>query len=107
MGTFYIFLNFFLLCGSVTSFDVMRYTSVQYSILYQQFLDSSDTFYPSFGYPLNDTWSSTMIYGNKDYKLPALLANGTLGPYPKNPYDVSLVFSDYYLTQAIVRLRKL
>ncbi len=48
-----------------------------------------------------------MIYNNKDYQLPALLANGTLGPYPKNPYDVALAFSEYYLTQAIVRLNKL
>ncbi len=48
-----------------------------------------------------------MIYGKKDYKLPALLANGTLGPYPQNPYDVSLSFTDYYLTQAIVGLSKL
>lgn len=51
--------------------------------------------------------SKYLIYGDKDYKLPALLANGTIGPYPKNPYDVSLVFGDYYLTQAILRLNKL
>ena len=48
-----------------------------------------------------------MIYGNKDYKLAALLANGTMGPYPQNPYDVALSYGDYYLTQAIVRLAKL
>jgi len=48
-----------------------------------------------------------MIYGDKDYKLPALLANGTMGPYPKNLYDVALVYGDYYLTQAILRLAKL
>ena len=48
-----------------------------------------------------------MIYGNKDYKLPALLANGTWGPYPKNPYDIALAYGDYYLTQAVVRLAKL
>ncbi|CAF0896111.1 unnamed protein product [Adineta ricciae] len=47
-----------------------------------------------------------MIYGDKDYKLSALLANGTIGPYPKNPYDVALSFGDYYLTQTIVRLMK-
>ena len=47
-----------------------------------------------------------MIYGDKDYKLHALLVNGTTGPYPKNPYDVSLVYGDYYLTQAIIRLAK-
>lgn len=48
-----------------------------------------------------------MIYGNKDYKLPALLANGTAGPYPARSYDVAFSFGDYYLTQAIVRLAKL
>jgi hypothetical protein len=48
-----------------------------------------------------------MIYGDKDYKLPALLANGTMGPYPSNPYDVALDYTDYYFTQAILRLAKL
>jgi hypothetical protein len=48
-----------------------------------------------------------LINGNKDYKLPALLANGTIGPYPKVPYDVALAYGDYYLTQTIVRLAKL
>jgi unsaturated chondroitin disaccharide hydrolase len=48
-----------------------------------------------------------IIYGDKDYKLPALLANGTVGPYPRSPYDVALAYGDYYLTQAIIRLSKL
>ena len=48
-----------------------------------------------------------MIYGDRDYKLYALLVNGTTGSYPKNPYDVSLVYGDYYLTQAVIRLAKL
>ncbi len=47
------------------------------------------------------------IYGDKDYRLPALLANGTGGPYPQNAYDIALIFGDYYLTQAVVRLGKL
>ena len=47
-----------------------------------------------------------LIYGDKQYELPALLANGTSGPYPKSPYDVSLVYGDYYLTQAVIRLAK-
>ncbi|CAF1343330.1 unnamed protein product [Adineta steineri] len=47
-----------------------------------------------------------LIYGDKQYKLSALLANGTIGPYPKNPYDVSLSFGDYYLTQAIIRQQR-
>ena len=45
-----------------------------------------------------------LINGNKDYKLPALLANATGGAYPRPPYDVAFSFGDYYLTQAIVRL---
>jgi hypothetical protein len=45
--------------------------------------------------------------GNKDYKLPALLANGTIGPYPKTAYDVALAYDDYYLTQATVCLAKI
>jgi len=48
-----------------------------------------------------------LLNGNKDYKLPALLANGTLGPYPRNPYDVALSFGDYYFVEAAVRLSKL
>lgn len=48
-----------LLCKGVTSFDVMRYASVQYSILYQQFTDSEGKFYPSVGSPLNEKWGST------------------------------------------------
>jgi hypothetical protein len=45
-----------------------------------------------------------LINGNKDYKLPALLANGTQGPYPRAVYDVALPYGDYYLTQAAIRL---
>ncbi len=48
-----------------------------------------------------------LMNGNKDYKLPALLANATLGPYPKNPYDKAFSFGDYFFTQAVVRLSKL
>ncbi len=48
-----------------------------------------------------------LISGNKDYKLPALMANGTGGPYPARAYDVAFSFGDYYLTQAVVRLAKL
>ena len=47
------------------------------------------------------------IYGVKDYKLPAVLANGTVGPYLKNPSNVALAYGDFYFTQAVVRLAKL
>lgn len=48
-----------------------------------------------------------LVYGDKKYELAALLVNGTTGPYPKSPYDVSLIYGDYYLTQAVIRLSKL
>lgn len=51
--------------------------------------------------------SKYLINGNPAYKLPAILANGTWGTYPKNPYDIALSYGDYYFTQAIVRLSKL
>ena len=47
-----------------------------------------------------------LLNGNKDYKLPAIIANGTGGPYPRSAYDVAFSFGDYYLTQAVVRLAK-
>ena len=47
------------------------------------------------------------IHGNEKYKLPALLANGTYGPYPTNPYNVALIFGDYYFTQAALRLQSI
>jgi len=37
----------------------MRYAEVQYSILYEEFLDSSKTFYPWYGYPLEHEWKIT------------------------------------------------
>jgi hypothetical protein len=37
----------------------MRYASVQYSILYQEFLDSSGKFYPADGNPLEAEWKAT------------------------------------------------
>jgi hypothetical protein len=48
-----------LVSWGINAFDVMRYASVQYSILYQEFLDSSGTFYPAYGYPLKEDWVAT------------------------------------------------
>jgi len=53
------------------------------------------------------TSPSYLILGNKDYILRAVIANGTQGPYPKNPYDVATLFGDYYLTETVLRLFKL
>ena len=50
---------FSLVYRDVIAIDVMRYASVQYSILYEKFLDSSETFYPEHGYPLSGNWVAT------------------------------------------------
>lgn len=41
----------------------MRYASVQYTILYYEFVDSSSTFYPSYGDPRSTDWQSTTPTG--------------------------------------------
>ncbi len=56
MGLLFFLTNLLLVCNGVITFDVMRYASVQYSIVYQQFLDSAGKFYPSYGYPLQKDW---------------------------------------------------
>ncbi len=48
-----------LICSGVISIDVMRYASVQYSILYSEFVDSQGNFYPTYGYPLETEWKSS------------------------------------------------
>jgi unsaturated chondroitin disaccharide hydrolase len=63
-----------------------------------QFLTSAKKIVDQFSSP------PYLICGNKDYTLPAILANGTIGPYPKAAYDVALAYGDYYLTQAVIRL---
>jgi hypothetical protein len=59
MTVLLFFSSLLLVCTGVTTIDVMRYASVQYSILYQEFLESSGTFYPSYGYPLEEEWKAT------------------------------------------------
>jgi len=71
------------------------------SSLKDRFLNSSKAIIDQLSSP------KYLMNGNKDYKLPALLANATLGPYPKNPYDKAFSFGDYFFTQAVVRLSKL
>lgn len=52
--------SFLLVCDrGVTTIDVMRYDSVRYSLRYQEFLHSSNTFYPWYGYPLEKEWKTT------------------------------------------------
>jgi unsaturated chondroitin disaccharide hydrolase len=48
-----------LVCSSVTTIDIMRYASVQYSILYNEFVDKAGKFYPSDGNPLEREWHAT------------------------------------------------
>ncbi|CAF0904398.1 unnamed protein product [Didymodactylos carnosus] len=60
---------------------------------------------------LNNLGSAVYLAsGNKIYQLPAILVNGTSGPYhnPQSPaYDVAESYGDYYFTQALVRYSKL
>lgn len=53
------------------------------------------------------TTPTYLISGNRDYRLRALIANGTQGPYPNSHYDVATIYGDYYLTEAVLRLFKL
>jgi hypothetical protein len=59
MATLFFLTTLLLVCSGVTTFDVMQYASVQYSILYQEFLDKEGKFYPDYGYPLQKDWSAT------------------------------------------------
>jgi hypothetical protein len=59
MAGLLFFTTLLVICSSVTTIDVMLYASVQYSTLYYEFIDSSKTFYPSYGYPLEADWKST------------------------------------------------
>lgn len=79
--------------------ELSQYVSVP--DIKDRFLSSAKTIIDQLSSP------NYLIYGNKEYRLAAVLANGTMGPYPKNNYDVALVYGDYYLTQAIIRLTKL
>lgn len=47
-------ISLLLLRTGVTLFDVMRYASVQYSTLYQRFLDSAKQDYPEYDYSLKE-----------------------------------------------------
>ncbi|UJR32401.1 hypothetical protein I4U23_019863 [Adineta vaga] len=44
--------------GGVSTFNVMSYANVQYSILYYQYLDISFSTYPFMGFPLQTDWIS-------------------------------------------------
>jgi len=59
MAVILLLTSLLLVCNSVATVDVMRYASVQYSILYNEFVESSGKFYPFYGYPLNEIWQST------------------------------------------------
>jgi hypothetical protein len=59
MGVILLVACLLLISPGINTVDVMRYASVQYSILYQEFLDSSGKFYPAYGYPLKEDWVAT------------------------------------------------
>ena len=72
------------------------------SSLKDRFLNSSKAIIEQLSSP------KYLMNGNKDYKLPAILDNASLGgPYPNNHYDNAFSFGDYYFTQAVLRLSKL
>jgi unsaturated chondroitin disaccharide hydrolase len=76
MTAFLFLTGLLLICSGVTTIDVMRYASVQYSTLYQEFVDSSGKFYPSYGYPLEEEWkSSTATNGWTQGFFPGVLWN--------------------------------
>ena len=59
MGGLLILTSLLLVCHSVIAIDVMRYASVEYSILYEEFLNSSGKYYPEYGSPLEEEWHAT------------------------------------------------
>ena len=59
MAVLLVLTSLLFLCCGVATFDVMRYASVQYSILYQEFIEKSGKFYPDYGYPLQQDWVAT------------------------------------------------
>ncbi len=55
----FLFTSLLLVFHGVTSYDIMKYASIQYSIVYDQFLNLSGQYYPYFGYPLEEKWNAT------------------------------------------------
>lgn len=51
--------SFLLVCQSVLSYDIMKYASIQYSIVYDQFVKGYRNSYPYYGYPLDEKWTTT------------------------------------------------
>jgi hypothetical protein len=54
-----LFTSLLLVFQSVSSYDVMKYAEIQYSIIYDQFLNASGQYYPYYGYPLDEQWTVT------------------------------------------------
>jgi hypothetical protein len=52
MAVLSFFATLLLISYGATAFDLMRYASDQYTILYREFVNSSGTFYPAYGHPL-------------------------------------------------------
>jgi unsaturated chondroitin disaccharide hydrolase len=59
MAVLSFFATLLLISYGATAFDLMRYASDQYTILYREFVNSSGTFYPAYGHPLEAYWAST------------------------------------------------
>ena len=53
------FATLLLISWGASAVDLMRYASDQYSILYNEFVNSSGEFYPAYGHPSEAYWKST------------------------------------------------
>jgi hypothetical protein len=59
MVSLFLVTSLLLVFHAVTSYDIMKYASIQYSIVHTQFINSSQKYYPYYGYPLEEKWQAT------------------------------------------------
>lgn len=55
----FLFTTFSLILHGIHSYDIMKYALIQYSVVYEQFINSSEDYYPYYGSPLEDRWTAT------------------------------------------------
>ena len=58
VGLFF-FTSFLLTFHGIHTYDIMKYALTQYSIVYEQFLNASQNYYPYYGSPLEQRWTVT------------------------------------------------
>jgi hypothetical protein len=59
MAVLSFFTPLLLVSYGASGLDLMHYASDQYSAVYNEFVNSSRTFYPAYGHPLDAFWKST------------------------------------------------